>query len=372
MTNNSSVESNSISARFHFSYLKEQSNFFMNMDLTVPANGLTAIMGKSGSGKTTLLRCIAGLEKIRNAEIIFKGDVWQNHKKKIPTHKRPLAYVFQESSLFPHLTVKKNLDYAIKRSIRFFDKEYYEQILDLLDIQPLLTKSIQTLSGGERQRVAIARAVLSRAKLLLMDEPLSSLDNQRKQEILPYLVKLKNESDVPILYVSHSVEEVAKLADHVVMLEGGKVTVQGDVKTIFSAVDLPIQLDHETGSVLSGYIVDVDEQWHLAKISTTGGEVVIPYQSPILNYQKDQAVRLRVLARDISLTLEPNPNSSILNVLKTQVDHIQYDSNSPVSKIRLAFGDDYLLANITSKSVHDLNLKKGSWVWAQIKSVAVI
>lgn len=379
---NDSVNKDSvIQACFNLEYPTKQNNkqknmqesrFSLDVDLTIPNHGITAIFGQSGSGKTSLLRCIAGLEKAQKGHLIVNGNVWQNDSQYLPTHKRPISYVFQEPSLFDHLIVRENIAYAMKRSDKAFSQSLFEQVVQMLDIESILLNKTQTLSGGERQRVAIARAILAQPDLLLMDEPLASLDDNRKQEILPYLETLRTTFDTPILYVSHSMEEVARLADHVVLLEQGKVAAQGDLQTVFSRLDLPVRLGKETGVVIHGKVTDIDSQWHLATVllnaKGNGGSLFIPDNQ----YVQGQDIRVRILAKDISLALKPNDDSSILNRLSATVMEITDDQDSAMALIRLDLGSNYLIARLTRKSVHQLQIQKGDQVWAQIKSVAVV
>ncbi|MFC6979710.1 molybdenum ABC transporter ATP-binding protein [Microbulbifer taiwanensis] len=271
------------------------------MNTVLPGRGITAIFGRSGSGKTTLLRCFAGLQQADRARLVVGGETWQDEGLSLPTHKRPLGYVFQEASLFPHLSARGNLDYAIKRAGAECPGELIERVVSLMGIGPVLDRFPGQMSGGERQRVAIARALLIRPRLLLMDEPLASLDTARKQEILPYLERLRSEFDMPILYVSHSIDEVARLADHLLMLDGGRVAAQGDMPEMLSRLDLPLRLGEETGVVLEGRVLERNEQWHLARVGFAGGELWLRDGGDAL----DRQIRVRILARDVSLALEP-------------------------------------------------------------------
>lgn len=217
-----------------FTYQLKRVDFTLDVSFKAPLRGITAIFGHSGSGKSTLLRCIAGLEKADQAYLQLGDDVWEDshHKLCLPTHKRPIAYVFQEPSLFPHLSVIKNIEYGKKRS-RFFRRENaVEQTIELLGIGHLLQRMPEQLSGGERQRVAIARALAVCPQLLLMDEPLAALDIKRKREILPFLERLHQDLDIPVLYVTHSPAEVKRLADTVVLLDEGKIQQQGSLQNM--------------------------------------------------------------------------------------------------------------------------------------------
>jgi ABC-type sulfate/molybdate transport systems ATPase subunit len=234
-----------ILARFRHGY----PGFTLDVDLELPSRGITALFGHSGSGKTTLLRCIAGLERPSNGYLAIDGALWQDDASFLPTHRRPIGYVFQEASLFPHLSVQGNLDYGAKRCGCRPTSADFQKVIDLLGIGALLDRKPDRLSGGERQRVAIARALLTAPRLLLMDEPLAALDLARKNEILPYLERLHDELEIPVLYVSHAPDEVARLADHLVVMDGGSAVAQGPLADVLSRIDLPIRLRLKTQSV---------------------------------------------------------------------------------------------------------------------------
>ena len=342
--------------------------FTLDVDLTFPGQGVTVFYGHSGSGKTTLLRCIAGLEKAPGALVTFNSDTWQDHNHFIPVHRRPLGYVFQEASLFEHLSAADNLKYAIKRASTGSPIISFDHAIELLGIAAVLDRHPQRLSGGERQRVAIARALLANPRLLLMDEPLASLDSARKQEILPYLEKIKRELDVPILYVSHSQDEVTRLADHLVVLDNGKVVVSGPLQETLSRLDLPIKLGEETGVVLEGRVAERSSTWHLSRISISGGDLWLRDNG----FPVGQPVRIRVLARDVSLALNHHTDNSITNVLPAEVMEMDTDDHPGLKLVRLKLRDDILVARIASRSAHHLQLEPGKKLWAQIKSVAIV
>lgn len=368
-TNPTSNQTSEIHARFLLQYSDSKlCPFSLDVDLTIPGRGVTAIFGQSGSGKTTFLRCIAGLEKAKLGHLSVNGEQWQNNFLFLPTHQRPLGYVFQESSLFAHLTAQGNLDYARKRSGVVNSKTLYEQVISLMGVEPILHRYPNQLSGGERQRIAIARALLIQPRLLLMDEPLASLDSARKQEILPYLEKLQTSFDIPILYVSHSMDEVARLADHVVLLQQGKVVAQGGINDVFSRIDLPLPIANDAGVVWQGHVVERDKKWNLARIACIGGDLWVHDV-----YDKiGQHVRVRILASDVSLTLACHEDSSILNRLSIEVADIESDENKAEALVQLRAGDGYMIARLTRRSIDHLKLERGTRLWAQIKSVAIV
>lgn len=356
-------------ARFLQRYAgSDEETFTLNVDVNIPGQGITAIFGASGSGKTTFLRCVAGLLKANEGHLEVNGKVWQDEKLFLPVHRRPLGYVFQEASLFPHLTAAGNLAYAIKRSPAAPDADLYERVLATMGIAAILQRYPTQLSGGERQRVAIARALLVQPRLLLMDEPLASLDSARKREILPYIERMHAAFNLPILYVSHSVDEVARLADTVLVLDEGKVVAQGKLNDVFSRIDPSLDLEEETGVVLQAQVLERDQRWHLARAVFDGGELWVRDGGNAVG----QPLRIRVLAKDVSLALAPHEDSSILNRVAVEVNEISVDRDEAMALLRLQAGAEYLLARVTRRSVEHLQLVPGKKLWAQIKSVAIV
>ena len=341
--------------------------FELQINTTLPGDGINVIFGHSGSGKTSLLRCIAGLEHA-SGSLVINGAEWQSSTSFLPTHKRPIGYVFQDAKLFPHLSAIGNLEYAIKRASKSSAKRIsIEHVLSILGIEALLNKKPDELSGGERQRVAIARALLVQPELLLMDEPLASLDKARKLEILPYVQKIRSEFRIPILYVTHSVNEVAKLADHLVILENGKLSTQGKVSDVLSNLETADYLGNETGIIIQGRVNELDEQWNLAAVDFEGERIWIHNKG----LAHGAELRVRILAKDVSITLSQSKNSSILNLLPAVIDEID-EKDSSIALVSINIGCSKLIARVTRKSVHQLNLIAGLKVWAQIKSVAIV
>jgi molybdate transport system ATP-binding protein len=275
--------------------------------------------------------------------------------------------VFQEASLFPHLTVRGNLDYGIKR-IASDQRVSLERTLDLLGIDHLMERKPEGLSGGERQRVSMARALLTSPRLLLMDEPLAALDLPRKQEILPYLERLHDELDIPILYVSHSPDEVARLADHLVVLDAGKAVAAGPLVDTLARLDLPVRLGEDAGVVLKGTIVERDAQWHLARVNCEGAHFWVRDGGHPVGYP----VRIRILARDVSIARSHTTDSSILNILPAEVAEIGKEPHPAQALVKLHIGTSPLLARLTRRSIDTLGLARGERVFAQIKAVALI
>jgi molybdate transport system ATP-binding protein len=342
--------------------------FNLKLDFELPGRGVTAIFGSSGSGKTTLLRCIAGLERARGY-LAVNGSCWQDTTKRLflPTHQRPLGYVFQEASLFQHLSVKKNLDYGLSRVSEQDYKVAKQDVIELLGIEHLLTRSPERLSGGEKQRVAIARALLTSPKLLLMDEPLSALDASSKAEILPYLEKLHAELSIPVLYITHAMPEVMRLADYMLVINQGKVLSQGDLSEVLTRLDLALTHADDAGVVIAARVVAYDEPFHLTYLEFNGGGFSIFHD----NLPVGQTVRVRVLARDVSLALENETRSSILNIFQTEITDLMIESPGQVL-IKLRVQDTALLARISLKSSNLLKLHVGMLVYARVKSVALV
>ena len=346
-----------------------QGSFCLDTEFEFPDRGVTALFGPSGCGKTTILRCMAGLNHLPGGEFSLTDETWQNSRTFVPPHRRALGYVFQEASLFTHLSVKNNLLYGARRchpdSTNPID---FDELVDLLGIRPLLERSPSRLSGGERQRVAIGRALLSQPKILLMDEPLSALDHNSKQDILPYLEKLHERLSIPVVYVTHAMDEVARLADHIVLLENGRVLGSGNITDTLASIDLNLRQDEDAAVVLPATVVEKDSQWHLARAAFTGGSLWVRDHGLSL----DQTIRLRVLARDDSVGLHQIDQVSIQNLLPATVVELADHTDPAVMLLRLDLGGSPLLARLTARSAHELKLHPGQAVWAQIKSVAVL
>lgn len=349
---------------------KQKQGFILDVDLQLPCKGITVFFGHSGSGKTTLLRCIAGLQRSQKGVLVVKGEVWQNATTLLATHKRQLAYVFQEASLLPHLTVQDNLNYAIKRASTNTPHNLTE-VIELMGLTALLHQRPAQLSGGEKQRVALARTLITQPKLILMDEPLASLDLARKQDVLPYLEKLKATTQVPIIYVSHDINEVARLADHVVVLEQGKVALHGSIEQVLPHISQLQGLAEEASVVLLAEVVTRDEQWRLIQVQ-------LSHSQKSMLWLRDSGesigltLRLRLLAKDLSIALENHNDSSIVNRLRATITGLQVDPDPAMVLVELQVEECGLLARITQRSFSHLNLAVGMQVWAQIKSVAIV
>lgn len=343
-----------------------RASFRLDVQLDLPGEGITALFGPSGCGKTTILRSIAGLEQDALGSVSVNGLVWQDEHQWVPPHQREIGYVFQEASLFPHLTVRGNLAYGRKRTAQAQQTDL-DHLIDLLGIAPLLDRRPYSLSGGERQRVAIARALAVNPKLLLMDEPLAALDLRRKQEILPYLERLQRELKIPVLYVTHAPDEVTRLARHLVVLEHGRVLASGALVEILSRIDLPIRLGDDLGAVIEAAVAEIDQQWKLAQLIFDGGSL----WTRDLGLATGTSVRVRVLARDVSIARDRPAPSTIQNVLPARIAELASDDSDGQALVRLQLGESVLIARVTQRSVADLGLQPGQSVWVQVKSVAL-
>jgi molybdate transport system ATP-binding protein len=359
-------------------------DFSLDVSLDVPGRGVTAIFGSSGSGKTSLLRCVAGLERARRGYLKVNAQVWQDSELGlfVPVHQRALGYVFQDASLFVHLNVQRNLDYGLRRVPQAERRVSLGQAIELLGISHLLQRQPGTLSGGERQRVAIARALATSPRVLLMDEPLAALDVQRKAEVLPYLERLHEELDIAVLYVSHSADEVARLADHLVLLESGRVLASGPTRELLTRLDLPLAHGDAAAAIIEAVVTRTEPAYHLSHAAFAGGEI------SLLNarLRVGQRARVRIQARDVSLTLHRQENTSVLNIFAATVTAVASDGPGQVM-VCLHIGGtqanhetsqetnrppSQLLARITRKSADALGLQPGSRVYAQVKGVAVL
>ena len=355
-------------------------DFSLDVALHLPGRGVTALFGPSGCGKTSVLRALAGLDRAAG-RVALGSEVWQDDASGqwLPTHRRALGYVVQEAALFAHLDVRANLDYGRRRSGAAgaaLSQGALDALVDLLGIAPLLGRRPATLSGGERQRVAIARALACSPRLLLMDEPLAALDAARKAEILPYLERLQRTLALPIVYVTHAMDEVARLADHLVLLQAGRVLAAGPLAELLSRPDLPLARQDDAGVVIEARLAEHDRAYGLSRITFAGGELWVGESAA----EPGDAVRARVLARDVSVTRALPTETSVLNLLPVRLDSLQTDGSTTL--LRLVVGADparapdggavHLLARITRRSADALALRPGDALFAQIKGVALM
>ncbi len=348
--------------------------FALQTAFTAPPAGITALFGPSGCGKTTVLRCIAGLQRIPG-RIEVNGVCWQDSSAGIftPPHERHVGFVFQEASLFPHLSVRNNLLYGARR-VRDAEANpaSLDDIVALLGISHLLDRSPVTLSGGERQRVAVGRALLASPRVLLMDEPLSALDQATRDEILPYFERLHEQLALPVLYVSHDLAEVERLADTLVLMREGAVIAAGPIRQLQTDASLPLlSMPHAT-VVLKASVARVDDPFALTEFSIAGGRLIVPGKHGAIGDIR----RLRISASDVSLSKSAPTDSTILNCLPARIVSIDAVEAQPQANIILALGDggggERIVARITRKSLANLGLAPGMNVFAQIKSVALV
>ena len=326
----------------------QKGDFRLEVDTAIPSTGITGVFGESGSGKTTLLRCIAGLESP------LKGSQ--------PVHRRRVGYVFQEPQLFAHLTVRQNIEYGMRRS-RGADVSV-DAIAELLEVGELLDRSVTDLSGGEAQRVSIARVLCQSPRLILMDEPLSALDERRRNEVLPYLDRVHVESSVPIVYVSHNIDEICRLSDHLLVLDDGKIVAEGGLQETLARIDLPQLGGRNAGTVIEAQQDRYDEEFDLTLFGFPGGELWVAGR------HEAHRVRLKISASDVSLSRVASNSSTILNILPAIIEATASETAS-TELVRLRLGDEFLVARITRRSLRQLLLNIGDEVFVQIKSVTV-
>ena len=354
----------------HIRLALPRAGFELNVDLQLPAQGITVLFGASGSGKTSVLRCVAGLERAHAARVQVGGEVWQDDAANVflPTHRRALGYVFQEASLFEHLDVQGNLQFGVQRTRAPQAAQTLHAAVELLGIGELLRRRPHQLSGGERQRVAIARALATNPRVLLLDEPMAALDLARRQEILPWLEKLHSELSIPMLYVTHSADELARLADHLVVLERGRVKNAGPVAEVLTTIDGPVVVGDDAGALLSGVVAERDARWHLARVAFDGGSLWLSDSGVPVG----QRVRLRVLARDVSIATAQPQHTSIQNHLQSRIESMVPCAHPAQVMVRLRCGSCVLLARITQRAYVELGLQPDRAVWVQVKSIALV
>ncbi|WP_439518315.1 molybdenum ABC transporter ATP-binding protein [Hydrogenophaga sp.] len=354
----------------------QRSGFLLDVDLHLPGKGVSVLYGPSGSGKTTCLRVLAGLEPLATGTVRVGNDVWQDSARGMlrPVHQRALGYVFQEASLFEHLSVQRNLMFGYTRTSAAERRHGWDHGLELLGIAHLLRRMPHELSGGERQRVAMARALAASPRVLLMDEPLASLDAARKAEILPWLEQLHEQLDIPVVYVTHSPDEMARLADHLVLLEAGRVRAQGPVDALMTRLDLPLVQGDAAASLIDARVVGHEPTDQLSVLAFHGGRLLLP-QATAAALPANTPVRVRIQARDVSLSLQMPEHSSVLNILPATVVDVIDDTPGQVLvalKLGEADGAVRLLSRISALSARRLGVAPGLAVYAQIKGVAMV
>jgi len=343
--------------------------FSLDVQLSLPGKGVSILFGPSGCGKTTLLRGVAGLDAEMKGHISLNGEVWQDTKTSrwLPTFRRPIGFVFQDAALFPHLRVRENLIYGQQRVGAPTEGEKYDQVVRLLDLGVLLERYPEKLSGGETQRVAIARALLSQPKLLLMDEPLASLDATIKREFLPYLERLHQELDIPVIYVTHDPDEVLRLADFVAILEQGALSAAGHLQEMLPILALKPGFGDNAGTLVPALIVAHHPSDGVSELRFQGGRLWVP----LLPMREGSSVRCRILPSDVSLSIQAPALSSVLNILSAKIEAVSGIEGGANVLVRLNLNGAILLSSITQKSTRELDLRPGQSVYAQIKATTL-
>jgi molybdate transport system ATP-binding protein len=348
----------------------DRRDFSLDVDLHLPDQGITVLFGASGSGKTTVLRCMAGLESEARGLVRMGDEVWLATADKVcvPAHQRRVGYVFQEASLFAHLNVRQNIEFGSRRVRGPDASRLMNEAVALLGIGHLMDRSVEGLSGGERQRVAIARALATQPEVLLLDEPLAALDPQRKREVFPWLERLRDELRIPMVYVTHAVDELTRLGDYLVVMDGGRVHVQGPVTETLSALDARGLDGQEPGVLLDGQVDELAHEWGLARVSVPGGGLWVRDDGAALGAR----VRLRVLARDVSVATREPTQTSIQNHFEVTLVAMLDDAHPSQTLLKLKWGERVVLARVTRRACAQLALQVGQSLWAQVKSVAVV
>nr|WP_255537737.1 molybdenum ABC transporter ATP-binding protein [Motiliproteus sp. SC1-56] len=358
-----------VSAQIHFRYRHRRGEFELLVDSQVPGKGVTALFGRSGSGKTSLLRCLAGLERPDEAYLAIGDEVLHDSRSGhfVPPEERGFGYVFQEGALFPHLSVAANLAYGLKRTPAAQQRQALAPVVELLGLGPLMQQYPAQLSGGEKQRVAIGRALLSSPRTLLMDEPLAALDRQHKNEILPYLERLHREVALPVLYITHDPQEMTRIADHLLLLDSGRVIAQGPLDEVLARPELPLSRTEDAAVAVTATVIAQETEFDLTRLAFSGGELLVGrIDAPVTSQ-----VRVQIHARDVSLALTPPAQSSILNILPARVVALEsHDRGRMV--VRLDLEGTAILARITRKSAAQLAVREGSQLFAQIKGVSLL
>ncbi len=347
--------------------------FALDVEFTAPARGVTAIFGPSGCGKTTILKAVAGLLRPDAGRVALDGTALLDtalldtaRRVALPAEQRRCGLVFQEARLFPHLSVESNLRYGMRRAPREADGPGFDEVVALLGIEGLLGRRPARLSGGERQRVALGRALLMRPRLLLMDEPLAALDAPRRAEILPFLARMRDAAAMPILYVTHALDEVDALADQMVLMDSGRVLASGGLEALTARTDLPLAARRDAGVLMTARIACHDVSRGLTRLAFPGGDFLVPLQGPPVGTR----LRLRLRARDVAVALTRPEDVSVQNILRAVLREIAPTASPHEVFLHLAVGETVMLARVTRDSVARLGLVVGQEVWAMVKSVA--
>ncbi|MEP5763984.1 MAG: molybdenum ABC transporter ATP-binding protein [Halieaceae bacterium] len=347
--------------------LPRADNFMLRVNSDIPLQSVTGVYGPSGSGKTSLLDCLAGLQRATQDSKVCLGDtVWQEQDCWVPAHQRRVGYVFQDARLFPHLSIAGNLDFAIKRRPAGTGPDR-QQLCEWMQLQDLLNRYPQQLSRGQQQRVAIARALLSAPQLLLLDEPLANIDKRARRDILQQLQTIHRELATPMIYVSHEMDELAQLADWLLVLDQGEVVAEGSVLELSSSLQLALAHEEQAAAIVNAEVVAQDSEYGLTELSLEGQALFVT-ATPAA---PGESMRLQVPARDVSLCLQAPQQTSILNIFQVRIDSIDAGDDSR-ALVRLQLGEQFLLSRLTRKSIASLGLQAGDKVYAQVKSVALL
>lgn len=360
------MPADTLQLELHVSY----PGFALDVAETLPLAGITAVFGPSGGGKSTLLRAIAGFETPSRGRIVCGGDTWieTETRLRVPPHRRPVGFMFQDGRLFPHRSVGGNLDYAWRRRRRNSPGMGRDEIVAALDLEPLLGRSVGALSGGERQRVALARTLLTGPRLLLLDEPLAGLDRARKMDILPYLEKVPEQFDLPTLYVSHDVDEVAQLSERMLVLADGRIQLSGPTPRVVERLDLQPSIGrYEAGVLLEGTVERHDERLHLTYLDLDGCVLTMPM---IERAGPGTKLRVRVRARDVAIATVRPEGLSIRNVLPGTVGDLVPASDSGFVEVFVQLREQRIRARLTLAATEALELERGMPVFALVKSVS--
>ncbi|MEP4892052.1 MAG: molybdenum ABC transporter ATP-binding protein [Aliiglaciecola sp.] len=344
----------------------------VEVKLKLKSTGVTALFGPSGAGKTTVLRVIAGLENVDNAQVTFKSQVWQDQHTFVPPQHRHIGMVFQQASLFEHLTVKQNIYFyqGLKAHKDREERFNVAQLIELLQLTPLLTRLPNSLSGGEQQRVAIVRALATQPDLLLLDEPLSALDDELKSQFLDYLAPLLEQISIPVIYVTHSKSELARLANYVVLIDKSGIVGQGDSADLLTDLHQPLTLGSDLQSVLRAKVESIDEQQHVSALDTPAGQIWVNTYDRSSAKFIGQTMKVVIHAKDVSVSLSRATDTSILNVLPAQIVDFKHIENGSVI-LKLQVRSAVILSQITQRSFSQLKLVKALNVFAQIKGVVL-
>jgi molybdate transport system ATP-binding protein len=352
---------NEIEARFS----QKLGALALDASFTLPSRGITALLGPSGAGKSTILRCIAGLHRPETGLLRVGDEVWQDRHRFLPPHRRPVGFVFQHGNLFSHLSVAGNLRFGLRRAVG--ETLGFDEIVATLNLETLLPRSSQTLSGGERQRVALGRALLSQPRLLLLDEPLSGLDQVRKREILPYLAALRTRLAIPMIYVSHQLDEIVQLADHLCLVEAGRVVASGPIATVMNRLDLSFARSPDASSLLEATMTGYDAEYGLSSLDFGSGTLTIPGRAGELGSRR----RIRVIATDVALSRDRPTRTTILNILAGEVVTMELAGPYQLNVLLRLDGSQCLMARVTRKSWNDLDIRPGDKAFAMIKAASL-